>query len=104
MDTPDHILRDAGRHAYEQTSDYIRRIFDLHEHNADVMAVASSNAMQAAFFHFYIAARIACGPISAQEALNKWATAMGKELDHIEKAFDASEEYVRTYTPHPKGH
>ena len=106
MKTPDHILKDAGRHAYDRISDTIHQIYKIHDGNPDVLAVVASNGMQASFFHFYIAARLACGPITASEAMNKWTTAMQKELDYIEKAYDASEEYERLYNSNPdhKGH
>ena len=87
--TPDPILRDAGRHAYERVSEVIRQMSDIHDGENDVCTVIASNAMQAAFMSMYVCARLAHPnePISARDFALCWVDAMGPALDKIEKAF-----------------
>ena len=87
--TPDHIMRDAGRHAYDSTTELIKRLEDTFgPADPELHAVIASNAMQAAFMHFYVAARLSKQNVSASRMAQIWVDTMGKQFDQIERAFN----------------
>jgi hypothetical protein len=86
---PKHVFRDAGRHSYDSTTELISRM----EQNFDpadpeLHAVIASNAMQAAFMHFYVAARMSKQNVSATRLAKIWVDTMTPQLEQIERAFN----------------
>jgi len=86
---PKHIFRDAGRHSYDSTTELLTRL----EKNFDPVdpelhAVIASNAMQAAFMHFYVAARLSKQNVSAPRLAQIWVDTMTAHFDQIERAFN----------------
>lgn len=86
---PKHLFRDASRHSYDSTTQLLSRI----EQNFDpadpeLHAVIASNAMQAAFMHFYVAARLSKQNVSAPRLAQIWVDTMTPQLEQIERAFN----------------
>ena len=86
---PKHIFQDAGRHSYDSTTELISRIernFD--QTDPELHAVIASNAMQAAFMHFYVAARLSKQNVSAPRLAQIWVDTMTPQFNQIERAFN----------------
>jgi hypothetical protein len=82
-------MRDAGRHAYDSTTELITRLektFDPAD--PELHAVIASNAMQAAFMHFYVAARLSKQNVSAPRLAQIWVDTMTAQFEQIERAFN----------------
>lgn len=86
---PKHIFKDAGRHSYDSTTDLLTRLeknFDPAD--PELHAVIASNAMQAAFMHFYVAARLSKQNVSAPRLAQIWVDTMTAHFEQIERAFN----------------
>ena len=86
---PKHVFRDAGRHSYDSTTALITRIeknFDPAD--PELHAVIASNAMQAAFMHFYVAARMSKQNVSAPRLAQIWVDTMTTQFEQVERAFN----------------
>ena len=86
---PKHVFRDAGRHAYDSTNDLLSRLENTFDSaDSELHAVIASNAMQAAFMHFYVAARMSKQNVSATRLAEIWVDTMTPQLEQIERAFN----------------
>jgi len=82
-------MRDAGKHAYDSTTEMLKRLEDTFgSDDPNLHAVIASNAMQAAFMHFYVAARLSKQNASANAMAQIWVDTMSDNFDQIERAFN----------------
>ena len=81
-------MKDAGRHSYNSTTELLKRLEDTFGPDPELHAVIASNAMQAAFMHFYVAARLAHQNAPARTFAQIWVDSMGPQFDQIENAFN----------------